>query len=440
MNQIDKLNTEGISVFIKNMVKCIIANTESVALRFIPRYIESGGDIDILTSPSNHRKVICNALKILNDNGCSVLKVKVKKNISAIYFMVNLNNSETFLLSLDIRTEIIKKGAWISNFESLKLKNMMILGDDGVYSMKPEAEAAFMLSRNAYDQRSLDPKHKEIINRSDETKILKMLDFFPVRISKDNCKGMLNLGEYTVHPAPKTKNYLIRYIKVVGKFLRPMSYETPKHIALIGPDGVGKTTVASGICERLSAFNKTAWLHYYQTSEDVEKARGVNSNNKKTKQRSTVKKLAEKSNLGILLSFFRFTFRTHLKIISDYKAHNFILHDRFLVDYFLKKNRNVNVPKKFADIIKVTPFDNMALQIILIDSPEAIRARKPELSKSEIEWVYEFVKQALPLANPKVKIVDIGERDGAEEVIEQCIETISNWIIEDFNINFNFKP
>ncbi|MFA7689073.1 MAG: hypothetical protein WCX96_03185 [Bacilli bacterium] len=419
---------------INKIVIDIIKDSHAMTLRFLPEFLIPGGDIDILVSSKSYKSIIKKIPDILLSNSCLIVQMSITNNTSTIYFIIRHNNLKMPLI-LDIRTDIIKQGYWLANFEFFKAHKMLYLDENNCYNLSPESEAAFLLCRNTFDDRRLDLKHKQLLKNLKGIDIQQRLEFFPIKVLSDITNTpILDWGGY-LRPDFKLSLKLKRYKNKIKNVFNITNFNTPKHIALLGPDGVGKTTIAINIHELLSPFGKVTWLHYYQNVNSVE----VNNNNEKIpKGKSLIKNLIDSTNMGIFLSFLIFMIRRHYKMLRDYSDNRFIVHDRFLVDYFLKKNRkrNISISNWFSHFFRYISADKMALQIVLQDHSGPIILRKPELSGTEIDWIYNFLTVGLSSKYKNVIFLDITKTNNSEEVVELCIENISNKIISSFKNGF----
>ncbi|MFA5603084.1 MAG: hypothetical protein WDA21_05110, partial [Bacilli bacterium] len=128
---------------INKIVIDIIKDSHAMTLRFLPEFLIPGGDIDILVSSKSYKSIIKKIPDILLSNSCLIVQMSITNNTSTIYFIIRHNNLKMPLI-LDIRTDIIKQGYWLANFEFFRAHKMLYLDENNCYNLSPESEAAFL--------------------------------------------------------------------------------------------------------------------------------------------------------------------------------------------------------------------------------------------------------------------------------------------------------
>ncbi len=173
-------------------------------------------------------------------------------------------------------------------------------------------------------------------------------------------------------------NRVLRYINPPGRM-----------IVILGPDGVGKSTVAEKVADSLSAaFSDTHVLHLrpMMTPPLSRFIRGrSNANTVKTVGVRDREPTALPSLVRVLYYGFDYVFGYWFKIRPLLARGSLIVFDRYFFDYFVDKDqKSVKLPESFLRSLFVL-FPKPAFTIVLDADPALVHERRSDLPISEIE-------------------------------------------------------
>ncbi len=199
-------------------------------------------------------------------------------------------------------------------------------------------------------------------------------------------------------------------------------------VCLVGPDGVGKTTIARQLRKRLEKqygpfvtrhmgksylpHNRLSWKppQYIYSTKSEEKKKGVRGTRK-------LKKLVYHWLADLALSV-ELTIVYHLK--EHWPPRKHILMDHCPYDIFVENNRP-RFPLLERLLMLLLPRPTFIL--LLKDEPRAIYERKPQLSPSRIRAYYAHMEEVLAASGrPWVTVRTDKGIDATVRAVEQAIK------------------
>jgi len=183
------------------------------------------------------------------------------------------------------------------------------------------------------------------------------------------------------NPGKNVSGFLLHYLHQLRNLLRPRGF----FVALIGPDGAGKSTIVEGLDKALLRLHLiTRVFHWrpflFKPLRDLTRTIVTNQ----------IPKSSETS--GTLVSFLRLMYYTadyiigyFLRVLPVLRRGGIVLFDRYFFDYSVDPER---VRTKFLGgmprfLYRFVPHPD-AVFLVQAD-PETIHSRKPELSIAEID-------------------------------------------------------
>jgi len=196
-------------------------------------------------------------------------------------------------------------------------------------------------------------------------------------------------------------------------------------ILILGPDGVGKTTVSQELANRLNfeyyyggARNPATWilkLRQKRAKEKINKTGNIKNNDSFTKP-TLLKRV--KSKTMRYLSLFLLVFDGIVKLKQLKKQNRDFILDRSVFDVFIQNDEMWQMsPRNF--LIKF--FKRFIDRAILLEvEPKKVFERKQELTVEEISKQYERYRTIIELVDGKIV-----ENYDFEKTVESIDEIIS---------------
>lgn len=234
------------------------------------------------------------------------------------------------------------------------------------------------------------------------------------------------------------KNPLLTLYRIFSHYYftavtRIISIRTIPFVAVLGPDGSGKTTFIENTRESIAFFYSTALtktniIHHRPTLLPNLGAVGESSGLMKEDKDFTNPHRAKPA--GFISSFVRMTYYwldyfigVPLKLRKDVQFDRFTIYDRYIYDFLIDPYRSrINLPYSIRRM-----FTRLVLQprivFILLADAKTIYNRKQELTIEEIErQLLEFKK----LAKTHSRFVVIDAAQTPEKMVEQAMKVILN--------------
>lgn len=424
----NKLNSTGIKY-------CVLHSFEQ-----LPKYSDS--DVDIVIDKKYLNKIPELLYELEKKTKWKVVqKIKHEYN-SEYYVLYNSEDSHINYLQLDFCTDYVRdKRICIKNNEllenRLKFKNFYIPSNQmqGLYlvikktlkgsiknNQKEKIEQLLNEDKNNMFKNTLKKYFGEFIT----SKIIETI-INPKQVSFDvefkNLRKLL-LKKLLINNPLGTINYLFfDIIRRLKRIIEP----TGINIALLGPDGVGKTSVSKVVLDNLSGFYRNkAYFHLKPTFRGNLKSRegsseklfnhNLNGNNSKMELFLSYIRLIFHFFIGYFLAFWLRVYKLKVKSFIT-------IFDRYHYDYviFPYSKKYFGSLKVVLNLIKILPKPDMSFYLYC--NPEIIISRKNELPKSELIRQHNMTKQ---IANQIKNFKEIN----AEESIEKVAFTISLEILE----------
>ena len=168
---------------------------------------------------------------------------------------------------------------------------------------------------------------------------------------------------------------------------------TNNFTCLIGPDGVGKSTVASAILQATpsklirykSVFRRS---HTYKALYFSQKKKHSDKNNYDDLHPNSI----------LITSLFRL----YCKSLLSFFSRKIILSDRYTNDHLASHLRAVTAPQKSSLLFLKSKFIPAPRRIIQLDAPaDVILSRRDELSEQTINFLSDFYLESSVLIKPK---------------------------------------
>lgn len=189
------------------------------------------------------------------------------------------------------------------------------------------------------------------------------------------------------HPLLSAKNFLLAMIR---RTIAPFMNHVPV-VVLLGPDGVGKSTIISKVLDQLKrnffVVRKIHWRPQLipNINDLLRRKKPAEQKTDSFMPRREAGKLGSLRFLYYYLDYILgYIFIAHRSTFSEMP---FILYDRYLYDFFIDPKRyGIKKIRRLFFLIRFFPKPDLV--ILLKDSPERILSRKKELAATEIEEQY----------------------------------------------------
>lgn len=378
-------------------------------------------DVDVLLDEKSYGKfkqiLLKQGFRVHNDEKVEKYKTMMKKDI-----FVHLHREIAWggLKVLDSKAVLRRKqkfkNFFVPSFEDILLINVMHLIFEVRKMREYEQKLFTLLLKKSLDFGYIDSHlkkfglskifYKVLKNRKINNKMI-INAYFSRLLKKDLLSGIFGL-------------FIVRF----RALLRIFSLKRRgKLVALIGPDGSGKTTVADELNKNFGF--KTVyggWKHHILPTAKLQSAFGKTKKGremvaKAKEKRKKSKKSSVFREFSLLHFFFEHLIRYLLRAYPKLRKNKNVVVDRYFYDIFLQD------PKAFTSrvinlCLKVFPKPDLIVN--LYNKPEIILKRKKELTKAGIAIQQERIAKL----SKKIKIVKITTDIPALKIAKRITEKI----------------
>jgi len=428
-------------------------NQEKISYLVLRNYKElpekplEGSDIDLLISRKDEEKYLLAFKKAISESGSRIL-LKIRQS-NCLSFFIYQKNPNFIATWIDAFWEISNKSFVFADSKFL-LENR-IRHEKGFFIPPLGGESATLFIKDAltlsFIQERYRSKIKDLVKEGKENFIKTLKPYFKEKVIKEMFRICLN--EKWEEVAKKRKNWwrslvlnsfskkpFIQTLKFLDfSFSQLKKFITKKGIiiAVIGPDGVGKTTICQSLKDKLDNFYFREFYQYHSHF-------GLFPELGKIYQRLFRKSISEdnlsqENKIGAfraILHLFYYGLENFLAwpLIFWLKIRgNLIIFDRYFYDFIAANTNSKFALWLFWQIVKIIPHPDILF--VFKASPEKIYERKKELSLGEIK------RQLEAFQNSKISKITSTVFINNEEKINVILEKIEDEIIKALAKKYN---
>ena len=386
-----------------------------------------GSDVDIMIHKEDLEK-FHKAIWDIEKTGAKVVQMFQHEIVAFYYIVFAFNGTDRLYIQPDVCTDYYRKGRKLLSAEDM-LSSIRETPQKGFFVLSPEKEFIYYLLKKI-DKQKISEEQFEHIRNSFMSSPEKSLDEARriwneenLSIIKDSFEN--NKYEYLnsslkqlqngIHSSKKMG--LVDYIKNIALKMKRILHPTGYVIAVMGPDGCGKTTVINQLKKDIEpAFRKIQQFHLFPVPQKGESKAETNPQGK-TKRNFVLSVLK-------LMYFVRIYVGGHFKYVLPAKIRStFTIFDRYyddiLVDPLRYRNGTPDWVVKFFGLFIPEP----ELWIFLDCPTEVIQSRKSEVPSEETERQ----RQAyLALAKTKKNCIVLNTNRNVEEISVEACDFISD--------------
>ncbi|WPY98255.1 hypothetical protein [Christiangramia sp. OXR-203] len=364
---------------------CVLRNYEG-----LPEF--AGNDVDILIEPQNLKQIeeVFKAKAKLNN--LHFLKSVSRFGYKGLYFF-DLNVSEVILI--DLFSSLQKR--WRKYIDSsLVLENRMKF--NGFYVIDPLHEIFSIALKEILTYGYIRDKYKGRFQEIDidfekirhlAIKILsdaevQILIEYLIDFQKDNSPDSINLSLKGKESFLNVFQYSCNFVK--GKIINLLGVNPV--VCLIGPDGVGKSTMSNALSNTVTGANlfskSTVYHHRYEILPALNSILNINNENenKVIDESKTIGKAHPVWKNLIYLTYYSLDFFLGWVIVIKAKLRNeFIIFDRYYYDFFIQNHYSSLPNWIYKFFYWFLPKPNVG--IFLYANPYQVVERKKELTIEE---------------------------------------------------------
>jgi thymidylate kinase len=365
-----------------------------------------GRDVDILTKDfENFKKII---EQVSQKAGYSV---RVFRHYDCLvkFHLIPGSLEAGDVLEIDVGWDIRWKGIPLIPQD---LVDHSRLWKDEFFSLRPGPEAAITLTKDLIYSGVVKDKYKPVLPKMvgmDRDGFLETLmpcfgEHLSARVAELTTKSdWINLQSLVPQlrrqaVSKSLNNNLLTQLGLWATFLWSNSLKffrpSGRFLVLIGPDGSGKSTVAEALQQsQTHLFQGTRCYHAHFRNlprlRDLAQLLGFKLSEETNSDQPAPQKISKEASIGKKIKSFFSLIYYALDYVLGYPIifrsrgqGQLIIFDRYYYDYLIQ--RGMSLPDWFLNLVlRIIPKPDMV--VYLKNNPEVIRARKPELSRDELE-------------------------------------------------------
>jgi thymidylate kinase len=431
----NSLNTNDITY-------CVLRNFDD-----LPNSV--GNDVDIWVSRSDENKFRNLLYKTAHNSGWEIIRYApwLSNNGQGRYFFIR-DVSNIVVLHYDCYVHLHWRG--MTYIEENELETSISLHDKGFYIASPGVEASTMLFPRLLGGgiiRERDKKRiKECLNNYDSFICAVGKPFGGVYpnaiidlVMADDWIGLKGLKNQLRFVLLK-KAINLKFLTQLSRWKNYISSRIKEHlfqdyglfVALIGPDGSGKTTIANSIINSSlvrNIFESHEYLHgRFSYLPELKTIKNMFLNNRMNDRTTDIQNTKFSSREIPIISSMFYPLYYSIDFILGYfrirkirAYYGIAVFDRYFYDYWIQKRHN-NCPRWFLSFLgSLIPKPDVT--VYLEARPEEIYRRKQDLPLDEIERQVE-VCQGL------IEILPNGHRVDASRAVEDVVTQIEDIILD----------
>jgi len=386
--QVNSLNELFQHLHKSNINYCILRNYEN-----IPENI--GNDIDFLVDEKNLEEMEKIIFFVMKQYGLKLLNKKQRYGYKGLYFIETKTQN---IILLDLFTKLSKK--WISYADvNYILQNKIEYKN--FYVPKKSSILYTVLLKDLLTYDKLRNKNNDLLLDLDEEV---KLDFIQTGLKYFDAEILENLfDDLKVNKIRYSKKYLFSKLKTdnnIKNFLEYTSYRIKEilqnlffnkmyFISIIGPDGVGKSTVTSNLKRDLQdkgLFKKILDIHHrFEFIPNISQIFKRKEIDNKVEEKNIVTNPQSRHTWYrtlIYVCYYSIDFILGYFKVLKYKAQGgMVIADRYYYDFYIQKHYD-NLPYRVKNFFYyLIPHPNVL--IFLSADPEKVYKRKHELTLEE---------------------------------------------------------
>jgi thymidylate kinase len=364
---------------------------------------EPGRDVDLLTNDFAGLERIL--YQVAHASG---YRVRIFRRYDSLvkFFLLSTSDDGFASLEIDVAWDIRWKGIPLAPRDFLE-KNR--LRREQVYTLKPGAEAVVTLTKGLFYQGAVQDKYQASLPamvRENEGGFISTLAGSLGEPLAHKLAELTNRGAWpelaaqapvlkrqaiwralAVHPWAQIRDWATFIYRGLWKFIRPGGL----FVALIGPDGSGKSTITEGLQQSLKPlFHSSRSCHaHFKILPRLRDLMGF-FGFRRSEEESTEAENPEvpPATIGRFRSIFYLLYYTldymlGLPVILRARGRGeLIIFDRYFYDYLIQKGLSLP-PGLLWQVLKIIPQPDAV--IYLQNDPDTILSRKRELSRQEVE-------------------------------------------------------
>ncbi|WP_237067311.1 hypothetical protein [Microbulbifer guangxiensis] len=360
--------------------------------------VEVPSDIDIVVESDSLRRINGLIREFCLNYDLAHVQTLHHEQSAYYYVLAFVDKSGTLdFLHPDVCGDYFRRGRKLLNSEDLLIDRVVAVDEDGssknFYVATPHQEFIYYfikkIDKGAVNSSQFDHLRRQYLLAVEDCK--KMLRRFWSEECVNEVSRSLSSGDQellkSMVPALKRELaegkkfhfvYSLReFFRQMGRVLRP----TGISVALLGPDGAGKTAVGDGLVEKLSpAFRKVSRFHLRPYCLGNPERGSVVADPHNKKPRGILSSIAK------LVYFLADYLIGWVAKILPLKIHsNFVIFDRYYHDLLVDPKRyRYSAPRWLSRLVsKIVPKPDL---FIVLDAPtEMIQLRKREVPHSETD-------------------------------------------------------
>ena len=432
--------------------------------KFKEKEINLSNDIDLLIEYKkiNHAKNII--INFFNRENFKIALIQYHANLSFDIYAYRIFEDKTFSINIEVMNQIV-----LPIYCGISSIDIPYLETESIIKSRIHYKKFNILNKNDYIihllHLVLNENKPYYINELKENLNIERINFlkskwfrkryieFLIELKNDNLSNIYLLKKefqrkiiknYIKKFNFKKLNWQIEHFLFSIKF-KIQNFINPKglFIVFLGPDGIGKTTIADNLQKKLFKLtkkslrihmgNRPKFLDYRKLIHLFSNSKSFQTQNNCSKPKKIIYKKQSKNILKILYSIFRsllhffdFIYEYYLIIRPHLSKSTNIISERYFYDYAIINKRFPNTPKIIHHLLaKLIPKPDLIF-VVKTDSPDKYVKRKNEL---ELNFFIEEMNSYVSNMNIYSDIKLINNIDCCEDIVfnkvwEEVLNTI----------------